>query len=66
MQQSKQNKYIQSARLNGEAINRPWLKHNKIMDGGTLKLQMGEQPNKSWGTDYGWYLEELNRMGLGK
>ncbi len=63
---SKQNKYIQSAKLNGQSIDRPWLKHNEIMNGGTLKLQMGDRPNKNWGTDYGWYQEELNRMGLGK
>jgi putative alpha-1,2-mannosidase len=35
------------------------------MGGGTLKLKMGDQPNKNWGTDYGWYQEELDRMGLG-
>jgi len=52
---SKKNKYIQSARLNGESINRAWLTHAEIMSGGILKLVMGERPNKQWGTDIAWY-----------
>lgn len=61
---SKRNKYIQSARLNGESVNRPWLTHEEIMSGGILKLEMGERPNKSWGTETGWYREELKRRGI--
>ncbi len=63
---SKRNKYIQSAQLNGTSINRPWLTHSEIMNGGTLKLKMGDRANKSWGTDFGWYQEELNRLDLGQ
>jgi putative alpha-1,2-mannosidase len=48
---SKQNKYIQSAQLNGQAINRAWLTHLEIVNGGTLVLVMGSRPNKQWGTD---------------
>ena len=43
------NKYIQSARLNGKAWNKPWFAHDDIKDGGTLVLQMGPRPNKAWG-----------------
>lgn len=46
---SKLNKYIQSASLNGQPLNRPFIKHKDIMTGGTLKLVMGDKPNKSWG-----------------
>lgn len=56
---SKRNKYIQSARLNGQSINRPWLTHEEIMNGGILKLEMGEHPNKNWGTDSEWYWERI-------
>ena len=45
-----ENKYIQSARLNGKEWNKTWLTHEDIMAGGTLELTMGEQPNKTWGT----------------
>lgn len=46
---SKQNKYIQSATLNGKALNTPFFTHQDIMAGGTLKLIMGDRPNKNWG-----------------
>lgn len=46
---SHENKYIQSARLNGKEWNKPWLSHADLMAGGTLELVMGSQPNKNWG-----------------
>jgi len=48
---SKPNKYIQSAKLNGKDINRAWLAHSEIVNGGKLDLVMGNRPNKQWGTD---------------
>jgi predicted alpha-1,2-mannosidase len=50
LHQSQHNKYIQSATLNGRALNKPWFSHADIAAGGTLVLDMGPQPNKSWGT----------------
>ncbi|HEX9509622.1 MAG TPA: GH92 family glycosyl hydrolase [Puia sp.] len=44
------NKYIQSARFNDKALNTPWFTHEQLMNGGTLELEMGAKPNKSWGT----------------
>jgi len=46
---SGRNKYIQSARLNGKWLNRPFISHSDIMNGGSLQLVMGERPNKQWG-----------------
>jgi len=46
---SKLGKYIQSATLNGRPLNTPFITHKDIMEGGTLKLVMGDRPNKSWG-----------------
>ncbi len=43
------NKYIQSATLNGQEWNKPWFSHSDLMGGGKLVLQMGSQPNKQWG-----------------
>ncbi len=48
---SKKNKYIQSAKLNGQEFNRSWIKHAEIVNGGALELQMGEKPNKQWAND---------------
>lgn len=59
---SKRNKYIQSATLNGKPLNRPWLKHAEIMDGGVLEFQMGDRPNKTWGNDPSWYFNEVSNL----
>jgi len=46
---SVKNKYIQSARLNGQPLSKPWFTHEELRNGATLELEMGEYPNKSWG-----------------
>ncbi|MCW3058749.1 MAG: alpha,2-mannosidase family protein [Capsulimonas sp.] len=46
---SRDNKYIQSATLNGVEWTKPWLQHSSIANGGKLQLVMGNRPNKSWG-----------------
>jgi predicted alpha-1,2-mannosidase len=48
---SKQNKYIQSIRLNGKPLNRVWFRHSDISNGARLELQMGNTPNFNLGTD---------------
>ena len=50
MNNSKTNKYIQSATLNGKPITRTWITQKEITDGGTLIFEMGPEPNKKWGT----------------
>jgi len=47
---SAQNKYIQSATLNGKPYNKPWINNSDIVAGGKLVFQMGARPNKSWGS----------------
>lgn len=44
------NKYIQSARLNGRALNRSWFTHRQLAEGGVLELSMGATPNRLWGS----------------
>jgi len=48
---SRDNKYIQSIRLNGQLLNQVWVRHADIANGGTLELQMGNTPNKQLGAD---------------
>ena len=45
---SPENKYIQSATLNGEPLNSPWFPHEAVR-GGRLVLEMGPRANTSWG-----------------
>jgi predicted alpha-1,2-mannosidase len=47
---SARNKYIQSATLNGQPLDKPWFRHADIAGGGTLVLNMGDAPNRQWGS----------------
>lgn len=47
---SAQDKYIQSATLNGHTLDRPWFSQSDIANGGTLILEMGDRPNFKWGS----------------
>jgi putative alpha-1,2-mannosidase len=48
---SSENRYIQSATLDGKAWNKSWFYHKDLVDGGKLILNMGDKPNKKWGSD---------------
>lgn len=45
-----QNVYIQSATLNGKSFDKNYLQYKDIINGGTLKFEMGSQPNKNRNT----------------
>jgi len=42
--------YVQSASLNGEPLDRPWISHSEIVGGGALRFVLGPQPNEKWAT----------------
>ncbi len=48
---SQRNCYIQSATLNGQPLRRCWIRHRELTAGGTLELEMGPEPNMTWGLD---------------
>ena len=48
---SADNRYIQSATLNGKLWNKCDIDYADIVPGGILVLQMGPQPNKEWGVE---------------
>lgn len=47
-QASKVNKYIQEVKLNGQVLDRLFVTHQEIMDGGTLEFKMSVKPDKSY------------------
>ena len=47
---SDQNMYIQSATLNGKLLERPWIMHKELLEGGLLEFEMSATPNESWGS----------------
>jgi predicted alpha-1,2-mannosidase len=50
---SKDNLYIQSATLNGAPYNKSFITYETINNGGVLEFQMGNTPNKNWGSGEG-------------
>jgi len=46
---SEQDFYIQSAKLNGQNYDRPFIEYRTLLQGGTLELEMGDKPNVEWG-----------------
>ena len=47
---SDENRYIQTATLNGKKLDKPWFYHSELVKGGKLTLVMGSKPNEQWGS----------------
>ena len=47
---SRENRYVQQARLNGKPLENCWFPASELLKGGELELVMGPEPNKTWGT----------------
>lgn len=45
---SSENKYVKSVKLNGETLNRSYIKHEDIMSGATLEFEMTSQDGINW------------------
>lgn len=50
---SRNNKYVQSATLNGKPLTSFKFPAKELLQGGTLTLMMGDKPNKQWGLEAG-------------
>jgi predicted alpha-1,2-mannosidase len=48
---SRENRYIQSAELNGAPLNRWWISQKDVVNGGKLVLKLGPKPNPNWAKD---------------
>ncbi len=48
---SAKNKFIQSAKLNGNDYNKLFFTHNDLRNGAALEFQMNSQPNKNFGNE---------------
>lgn len=61
---SEENKYIQSATLNGQKWEKPWFHHDDLKNGGKLVLTMGNKPNKTWAAEQMplLLLQTINRL----
>jgi predicted alpha-1,2-mannosidase len=46
---SLENRYIQSASLNGKSFTRTWLTYKELTEGGIIRFKMGSKPNRAWG-----------------
>ncbi len=57
------NYYIQQAAWNGQDHERSWISHSDLVKGGTLTLDMGPEPNKSWGIDQNTLPPSMSKPG---
>jgi predicted alpha-1,2-mannosidase len=48
---SSENMYIKSAKLNGKKLDDCWFYHDTFANGGKLELRLGNKPNKKWGAE---------------
>ena len=47
---SRDRKYVQGVRWNGKVLDRLWIAHKDVVNGGTLELTMGDAPNTLLGS----------------
>lgn len=47
---SDKNRYVQSVNLNGKTLDKVWLNHSDLVNGGKLRLEMGSIPNVTLGS----------------
>ncbi len=47
---SEKNMHIRSTTLNGKVLDKAWMEHKDIINGGELVLEMDASPSDSWGT----------------
>lgn len=47
--QSKENIYIRSVKLNGKNYQRSYITYDDIKNGAVIEFEMGPEPNKKWG-----------------
>lgn len=59
---SDKNRYIQSATLDGKPLTKPWFYHADLVDGGSLVLEMGPEPNTAWGSKPGDAPPSMSKM----
>lgn len=48
---SRKNLYVQKATLNGQPLNTFYFEASELLQGGSLVLEMGPEPNQQWGTE---------------
>lgn len=47
---SDENRYVEKVLLNGKLLERSFLRHEEIMNGGELRFVMSNAPNRAWAT----------------
>ncbi|WP_207532107.1 glycoside hydrolase domain-containing protein [Desertivirga arenae] len=51
---SNDHSFVSAVYLNGQKLNRNWISHQELMEGGTLEFISSATPNKAWGTTEQW------------
>lgn len=46
----RENKYIRAVKVDGRPWNKTWFGHDVVANGGTIDIDLGDRPNKAWGS----------------
>ncbi len=49
---SDKNIYVKSVWLNGKALDTSFISHRELSEGGELRFEMSDRPNKKWGVNH--------------
>jgi predicted alpha-1,2-mannosidase len=60
---SAENVYVQSLKVDGKPWNQPWIRHDQIANGATLEFSMGNQPS-AWGSAEGALPPSMTAPGV--
>ena len=60
--QASEHRYIQSALLDGQPLNKAWMYHKELVDGGKLVLELGPEPQKEWGSEPEYFPPSMSTM----
>jgi predicted alpha-1,2-mannosidase len=60
--QGPDNIYVQRVELNGQALDRSYIRHSEILAGGTLRFVLGPEPNMSWAADPSAFPPSMSAM----
>lgn len=60
---SKENVYVQSMKVNGKDYTKSYIKHNDLINAGTIEFNMGSTPNTAWGVGEGNLPTSMTQKG---
>jgi predicted alpha-1,2-mannosidase len=58
---SAENKYVEEVTIGGKKLDRNYLNHSELLEGGVIRFEMADKPNKKRGVDEASYPYSMSR-----